>query len=79
MMRLRLPINVKRLEGVLHSEISSLGNPRAALLALGVAVLAYKVLAVLWTALRVKHKLIETSRIKPRYADMMIAVLQPYE
>lgn len=78
MMRPRRPIDVERLEGVLHSEISSLGNPRAALLALGVVVLAYKVLAVLRTALRVKHKLIETAGIKPHY-DMMIAVWQPYE
>jgi hypothetical protein len=37
----------QRLESVLHSEIRSLGHPRAALLGFAVAVLAYNVLAVL--------------------------------
>jgi len=37
----------QRLEGVLHSEIGSLGHPRAALLGFAVAVLAYNVLAVI--------------------------------
>jgi len=37
----------QRLEGVLHSEIPSLGHPRAALFGFGVALLAYNVLALI--------------------------------
>ena len=37
----------QRLKSVLHSEIRSLGHPRAALLGFAVAILAYNVLAVL--------------------------------
>ena len=40
----------QRLEGVLHSEVHSLGHPRAALLAFSVAVVAYNVLAVVQAA-----------------------------
>lgn len=40
---------------VLHSEAASLGQPRAALLAFGVAVLAYNVFAVLQTVVHVRH------------------------
>ncbi|MFL5458485.1 MAG: transposase [Myxococcales bacterium] len=41
----------QRLEAVLHSEVRSLGQPRAALLAFSVAVVAYNVLAVVQAAL----------------------------
>jgi hypothetical protein len=74
----------QRLESVLCSEVASLGQPRAALLAFGVAVLAYNVLAVLQAAVRARHDLqasqIELSsyyfaaEIKAHYAGMMIAV-----
>ena len=40
-----------RLEAVLHSEVRTLGQPRAALLAFSVAVVAYNVLAVVQAAL----------------------------
>lgn len=46
-MRWRIEGMFGRLESVLHSEISSLGHPRAALLGFTVAVLAYNVLALL--------------------------------
>lgn len=47
----------QRLESVLHSEVTSLGHPRAALLAFGVAVLSYNVLAVLQSAVWNAHEL----------------------
>jgi IS4 transposase len=40
----------QRLEAVLHSEVQTLGHPRAALFAFGVPVMAYNVLAVLQSA-----------------------------
>lgn len=73
----------QRLEAVLHSEMITLGRPRAALLAFGVAVLAWNVLAVLQEAVRARHDLaadgIELSpyylaiEIKAQYAGMMTA------
>ena len=74
----------QRLESVLASEVAPLGQPHAALLAFGVAVLAYNVLAVLQAAVRAAHALpagdIELSSyyfavdIKAHYACMMVAV-----
>jgi len=74
----------QRLESVLNSEIRSLSQPRAALLAFGVAALAYNVLSVIATAVRIQHELdtseIELSpyylaaEIRATYAGMMIAV-----
>ena len=45
-----------RLESVLHSELCSLGHPRAALLGFAVAVLAYNVLALLQRAVEQAHQ-----------------------
>jgi len=45
------------LEAVLESEVRSLGRPRAALLAFGVAVLAYNVLSVVKSAVEASHDL----------------------
>lgn len=74
----------QRLESVLQSEMITLGHPRAALLAFGVAVLAWNVLAVLQEAIKARHDLtaagIELSpyylatEIKAQYAGMMTAV-----
>jgi IS4 transposase len=74
----------QRLESVLCSEVASLGQPRAALLAFGVAVLAYNVLAVLQAAVRATHDLqadeMELSsyyfaaEVRAHYAGMMVAV-----
>lgn len=74
----------QRLESVLNSEIRSLSQPRAALLAFGVAALAYNVLSEIATAVRIRHELdtsdIElspyclASEIRATYAGMMIAV-----
>lgn len=77
----------QRLESVLHSEVTTLGHPRAALLAFGVAVLAYNVLTVLQTAVQTAHDLrdsgIELSpfyvatEVRANYAGMMMAVIAP--
>jgi IS4 transposase len=73
-----------RLESVLHSEVKTLGYPRAALLAFGVAVMAYNVLAVLQAAVEAEHP-VEAStlgvssyyiatEVKAAYGGMMIAL-----
>lgn len=74
------------LEAVLQSEVKSLGHPRAALLAFGVAVMAYNVLSVLQTAIETCHQLPGTgmeistyyiaNEVKSNYGGMMIAVPQ---
>jgi IS4 transposase len=53
--RWRIENMFQRLESVLHSEGRTLGFPRAALLAFGVAVAAYNVLLLIQTAVRAKH------------------------
>jgi hypothetical protein len=72
------------LEAVLQSEVKSLGHPRAALLAFGVAVMAYNVLSVLQTVIEACHQLPGTgleistyyiaSEVQSNYGGMMIAV-----
>jgi IS4 transposase len=72
------------LEAVLQSEVKSLGHPRAALLAFGVAVMTYNVLSVLQAAVEASHKPqvtgIEIStyyiagEVKTTYGGMMVAV-----
>ena len=81
--RWRIEMKFQRLESVLQSEIPALGHPRAALLAFGVAILAYNVLAIIACAITAQHKLdaekLEISSyyvaitIKADYAGMMIA------
>jgi IS4 transposase len=73
-----------RLESVLHSEVKPLGHPRAALLAFGVAVLAYNVMSVLQSAIWKAHDLqgseLELSpfyiavEIRAGYHGMLMAV-----
>lgn len=75
----------QRLESVLNSEIASLRHPREALLAFGVAALAYNVLAVVDAARSRQHRLDIAQRvlsayfiatdIKAHYAGMLIAVI----
>jgi IS4 transposase len=93
--RWRIEAMFQRLESVLESEISTLGHPRAALFAFGVAALAYNVLSVILTAVRAQHadtlekSKIELSifyialQIRANYAGMMIATdvedWTPYE
>jgi IS4 transposase len=84
--RWRIEMMFQRLESVLQSEIPALGHPRAALLAFGVAILAYNVLATIARAITVQHQLdsekLEISSfyvaitIKADYAGMMIAIAQ---
>jgi IS4 transposase len=83
----------QRLESVLHSEVKTLGHPRAALLAFGIAVMAYNVLSVIQTAISTAHELrnsgIELSpfyvalEVKSCYAGMMMATTaaawKPYD
>jgi len=74
----------QRLEAALHSEIRSLGHPRAALLGFVVALLAYNVVALLQRALeqahRPEHPELDVStyhlveHIKGGYEGMLIAV-----
>lgn len=54
--RWRIEGMFQRLESVLHSEICSLGHPRAALLGFAVAVLAYNVLSVLKRSVEHAHR-----------------------
>lgn len=54
--RWRIEGMFQRLESVLHSEIKSLGHPRAALLGFAVAVLAYNVLALLKRVTEQAHR-----------------------
>jgi IS4 transposase len=53
--RWRIENMFQRLESVLHSEVRTLGVPGAALFAFGIALLAYNVLALIQTAVSVKH------------------------
>lgn len=83
--RWKIEMMFQRLESVLQSEIKTLGQPRAALFAFGVSVLAYNVLSMLLTAVRVQHantladQELELSpyyiaiEIRANYAGMMIA------
>ena len=74
----------QRLEAALHSEVQSLGYPRAALLIFGVAIVAYNVLSVVQTAVRAEHATTPaaqalslyyvTEEIRGQYQGMMIAV-----
>jgi len=86
--RWRIETMFQRLEAALNSEIATLGHPRAALLAFGVAVLAHNVLALIEPAVIIAHQLdrpdkeekIELSayylalEVKAGYAGMMIAL-----
>jgi IS4 transposase len=73
-----------RLEAALHSEIRTLGYPRAALLAFGLAVIAFNVLAVIEAAVAAAHDLeaagIEVSTyyvaddVRSDYSGMLIAI-----
>ena len=71
-----------RLESVLKSKVCSLSHPRAALLAFGVTVMAYNMLAVLLAAVEIEHPLqaMEVSfyyvagEVKATYSGMMIAI-----
>jgi hypothetical protein len=84
--RWRIDNLFQRLESVLHSEVRTLGAPGAALLAFAVALLAYNVLALLATAVRVKHaRTLDEAQmelstyyiaaeIRTHYAGMLIAI-----
>lgn len=82
--RWRIEGMFQRLESVLHSEIKSLGHPRAALLGFTVAVLAYNVLALLQRAVehahRASHPSLDVSsyhlaeHVKSGYEGMLIAL-----
>lgn len=73
------------LEAVLHSEVKTLGYPRAALLAFSVAVLAFNVLSAIRTAVERQHRIDPQAEagislyyvaheIRTGYRGMMIAV-----
>jgi len=73
------------LESVLHSEVRTLGYPRAALFAFSVAALAYNVLSIIQSAIEAAHDIqpenpvqlslyYVVNEIKTTYEGMMIAV-----
>jgi hypothetical protein len=73
------------LESALHSEVRTLGQPRAALLAFGTAVVAYNILAVIQAAMEAAHPEAQAqgiefspffvaTEVKATYGGMMIAV-----
>lgn len=74
----------QRLEAALHSEVRSLGHPRAALLAFGTAVVAYNILATLQHAIAVEHRAATPDlqlstyhlavEVRATYQGMMLAV-----
>ena len=83
--RWRIENMFQRLEAALNSEIATLGHPRAALLAFGVAVLAYNVITLIERTITIRHQLdkegkIELSpyylaiEVKAGYEGMMIAL-----
>lgn len=84
-MRWRIEGMFQRLESVLHSEIHSLGHPRAALLGFAVAVLAHNVLALLQRCVEQAHQDQEPPpevstyhlalHIRGGYEGMLIALL----
>ena len=86
--RWRIESMFQRLESVLHSEIKSLGHPRAALLGFTVAVLAYNVLSLLQRAVEQAHRPqqpeLEVStyhlaeHVKSGYEGMLIALPAEY-
>jgi len=85
--RWRIESMFQRLESVLHSEIRSLGHPRAALLGFAAAVLAYNVLSVLKRSIEHAHRdsapQLDVSTyylaldIKSEYEGMLIALPAP--
>jgi len=82
--RWRIETMFQRLESVLHSEVTTLGHPRAALFAFGVAILAYNVLTVLQAAVSAAHDLVASGielspfyvavEVRAYYAGMVMAV-----
>jgi IS4 transposase len=86
--RWRIEGMFQRLESVLHSEIRSLGHPRAALLGFTVAVLAYNVLALVQRAVEQAHRKekpqLEISsyhlaeHVKSGYEGLLIALPREY-
>ena len=82
--RWRIEGMFQRLESVLHSEIESLGHPRAALLAFTVALLAYNVISLLQRAIEHAHRAEQPSlevssyhvaeQVKSGYEGMLIAL-----
>ena len=77
-----------RLEAALKSEIRTLGQPRAALLAFGTAVVAYNVIAVIQAALAAAHDLVSmgvevstfyvVDDVRTDYRGMLIAIPAEY-
>jgi IS4 transposase len=73
--RWRIEGMFQRLESVLHSEIHTLGHPRAALLGFTVAVLAYNVLAMLKRSVETAHAAAdETGAPPPEVSTYYLAV-----
>jgi IS4 transposase len=64
---------------VLHGEIEDLGRPRAALFAMGIALVAANALNLVRQALRVTHREAETERLSGYYmADEVAGTIGPW-
>jgi IS4 transposase len=82
--RWRIEGMFQRLEAALHSELRTLGAPRAALLAFAVAVVAYNVLALVQRAISAAHPPEQTgielsfyfvaNELRAHFAGMMVAL-----
>jgi IS4 transposase len=84
--RWRIENMFQKLESVLHSEVRTLGYPRAALFSFCVAIVAYNVLSMIQTAVEAEHRVEPRSsaelslfaladEIKSTHKGMMIAIL----
>jgi hypothetical protein len=77
--RWRIENMFQRLEAALNSEITTLGHPRAALLAFGVAVLAYNVLALIERTIEIRHQLEKNGEIELSAFYLALEVRAAYE
>lgn len=77
--RWRIEEMFQRLESVLHSELRSLGHPRAALLGFAVAVLAYNVLSVLKRSVEHAHRDDSTPPVEVSTYHLAVNLRSSYE
>jgi IS4 transposase len=86
--RWRIETAFQELERDLHSEINTLGYPRAALFAFCVAIVAYNIIALVYGALRAQHGATRieeefshyylADELQMTHAGMMIAIPEPH-
>ena len=77
--RWRIEGMFQRLESVLHSEIASLGHPRAALLGFAVSLLAYNVLALIGRCVEQAHQSPPEPRPEVSMFHLVLTIKRGYE